>query len=95
MAVVYEDGSYTYDELNRSANQVASWIQTNLSGEFVGVSVERSLDLVTLLLGVLKAGKAFVPIDPASPPQRVTAILTRFTDLPIVTSKDALRGPPR
>ena len=92
VAVVYEDGSYTYDELNRSANQVASWIQTHLSGEFVGVSVERSLDLVTLLLGVLKAGKAFVPIDPASPPQRVTAILTRFTDLPIVTSKDALRG---
>jgi amino acid adenylation domain-containing protein len=91
VAVAYENGYYTYDELNRHANQVASWIRTHVTSDFVGVSMEQSLDLITILLGVLKAGKAYVPIDPASPPQRVAAIVSRLTQLPVLVGKDALR----
>jgi natural product biosynthesis luciferase-like monooxygenase protein len=65
-------GRVTYDELNRRANRMAHrLIARGIGpGHVVGLHLERSLDLVVALLGILKAGAAYLPLDPAYPPER-------------------------
>jgi len=67
----------TYDELNRRANQVAHHLQKLDVGPgvLVGICMERSLEMVIGLLGVLKAGSAYVPFDPAYPKKRLAFML--------------------
>lgn len=69
MAVVLEDHSLTYAELNHKANRLAQWLRSRGVGpeRRVGVCLDRSLDLVVALFAILKAGGAYVPIDPAYP----------------------------
>src|SRR6185312_1338898 len=66
-AVVAEDGSLTYAELNRRANRVAHLLRGRCVGPDspVGLCCERSADLVVGLLAILKAGGAYLPLDPA------------------------------
>ncbi|MCY1078719.1 non-ribosomal peptide synthetase [Archangium lansingense] len=76
-AVVYEDTTLTFRQLDERANQLARHLLA--SGlrveERVGLCVERSLDMVVGMLGVLKAGGAFVPLDPGLPPERLAYML--------------------
>ncbi|HEV7214415.1 MAG TPA: condensation domain-containing protein, partial [Chloroflexota bacterium] len=67
----------SYGELDRRANQLGHYLQTLGVGTeaVVGVLLERSADLVVALLGVLKAGAAYLPLDPAYPPERLAAML--------------------
>jgi amino acid adenylation domain-containing protein len=76
-AVVYEDRSLTYRELNQCANQLAHYL-INLGvrpDEPVAICVERSLGMVIGLLGILKAGGAYVPLDPSYPCERLKQIM--------------------
>lgn len=77
VAVSFEDRTLTYRELNRRANQLARHLQTlDLGADaLVGVCMERSLELVVALLGILKAGAAFLPLDPSFPKERLASIL--------------------
>ncbi len=78
VAVVCEGEHLTYRELNHQANQLAHYLQ-NLGVEpevLVGIYMERSLDIIVGLLGILKAGGAFVPLDPAYPQERLAFILS-------------------
>ena len=77
MAVVYEDETLSYRELDRRANQVAHYLQERGVGAetVVGVCLERSLEMVIGLLGVLKAGGAYVPLDPAYPASRLSFMM--------------------
>ncbi len=72
-----EASRLTYRELDKRANQLAHYLQKmGVSPEtLVGISMERSLEMVIGILGVLKAGGAFVPIDPTYPPERVAFML--------------------
>jgi len=77
--VAIECGSkqLTYRALNEKANQIARRLR-NLPvgpGDLVGVCVERSVEMVAAVLGVLKAGAAYVPLDPAYPRDRLEFIL--------------------
>ena len=66
IAVVCEDAQLTYAQLNEKADQLAAYL-TELgvgSGSLVGVFVERSVEMIVALMGVLKAGAAYVPMDP-------------------------------
>ena len=76
-ALVFNDTKITYDELNRRANQCAHYLQSlGVGPEMrVGLLVERSAELVIGLLGILKAGGAFVPLDPAYPFERLSFML--------------------
>nr|WP_275902267.1 non-ribosomal peptide synthetase [Myxococcus vastator] len=72
-AVAFETERLTYRELEARANQVAHHLRAmGVAPEsLVGVCLERSVDLVVALLGVLKAGAAYVPVDPAYPKERL------------------------
>ncbi len=76
VAVVFEDQQLTYRQLNCRANQVAHHLQylgiePNM---LVGICMDRSLEMVVGLLGILKTGGAYVPLDPDYPQQRLAFI---------------------
>ena len=77
VAVVFEDQQLTYRELNNQANQLAHYLQKLGVGPevLVGICVERSMEMVVGLLGVLKAGGAYLPIDPDFPRARIEFML--------------------
>src|SRR5262249_1157102 len=77
VAVAYEEQSLTYRELNSRANQLAHHLRAMGVGpeELVGICLERSIEMVVGLLGVLKAGGAYLPLDPAYPKDRLAFIL--------------------
>src|SRR5450755_2167024 len=76
-AVVFEGERMTYDELNRSANRIASRLRARGvgPGTSVGVMMEKSLELVPAVLAVIKAGGAYLPLDPRYPPDRLQFML--------------------
>src|SRR5581483_10474190 len=78
IAVQDANGALTYDELNRRANRVAHAIlaQSNLhESEPIAILVEHSAAMVVAIIGILKAGKFYVPLDLALPDTRLEAIL--------------------
>jgi amino acid adenylation domain-containing protein len=77
VAIVYNQQATTYLDLNRHANALAEKLQTLGVGpeNRVGIWLEKSTDLVVALLGVLKAGGTYVPIQPLLPEERVQFML--------------------
>ncbi|HEY0606556.1 MAG TPA: amino acid adenylation domain-containing protein, partial [Herpetosiphonaceae bacterium] len=77
IAVTFGDQQLSYAELDRRANQVAWRLQELDAGPetIVGLCLPRSLDLLVALLGVLKAGAAYLPLDPALPQERLHFIM--------------------
>lgn len=76
-AVVFENSQLSFRELDAKANQLAHFLQKHGIGadDLVGISIERSLELVIGLMGILKAGAAYVPIDPSYPQNRLAYML--------------------
>ncbi|MCU7707495.1 AMP-binding protein, partial [Streptomyces albidoflavus] len=77
VAVVCGEDALTYGELDRSANQLAHHLISLGAGpgHLVGLSVERSTDMAVGLLGIMKTGAAYLPLDPAYPADRLTYML--------------------
>ncbi|MBD2412761.1 amino acid adenylation domain-containing protein [Nostoc calcicola FACHB-3891] len=78
VAAIFADRQITYHELNARANQLARHLQALGVGAdvLVGICVERSLEAIVALLAVLKAGGAYIPLDPAYPQQRLSLMLS-------------------
>ncbi len=91
VAVVFEGEEMTYQELNRRANQLAHYLQHLGVGPemLVGICVERSLDMVVGLLGILKAGSAYVPLDPSFPFDRI-AFMLEDAQAPVLVTQQHL-----
>ncbi|MFD9690150.1 amino acid adenylation domain-containing protein [Kitasatospora sp. NPDC059088] len=70
-AVEFEDEVLSYAELDRRAALVSRRLTAGAGSGFVGIHLERSVELVVAILGVLKAGLAYVPLDPELPADRV------------------------
>ncbi|WP_028595414.1 non-ribosomal peptide synthetase [Paenibacillus assamensis] len=77
VALIHESTRMTYQELNGKANALAHRLRTNgiARGSIIAVMMERSADMVMTLLAVLKAGGAYLPIDPTYPLERVQFML--------------------
>ncbi|MBA2657618.1 MAG: non-ribosomal peptide synthetase [Tatlockia sp.] len=76
-AVIFGDHGLSYLELNEKANQFAHYL-LNLGIEedtAIAIFMDRSIELFIVMLGILKAGAAYVPLDKSSPQERLTTIL--------------------
>src|SRR6185437_351620 len=93
VALRFGEQSIRYAELNERANQLAHRLHRLGAGPdtFVALCLERGLEMVTAILGVLKAGAAYVPLDPASPAERLRAIVTD-TRAPVLLTQTHLRS---
>jgi amino acid adenylation domain-containing protein len=91
MAVECEGQSLTYRELDRLSNQLSHRLRALSVGPeiLVGVCLERSLALVVSLLGILKAGAAYVPMDPEYPAERL-AFMLEDAEAPVLITTRAL-----
>lgn len=76
-AIVFEDKILTYHELNRCSNQLARKILANgvTSGSIIGIILSRSSEVIISILGILKTGSAYIPIDPEYPAERIQYII--------------------
>lgn len=85
-AVVYRNESLTYEELNRRANRLAhELISSGCTSRFVGILMERSADFLVAMLAILKAGKAFIPLDPTYPSERLEYMISHSQTDRIIT----------
>src|SRR5690625_3656147 len=77
-AIVFENNRISYRELNEKANQLARLLKEKGAGaeSILGIMVNRSLDMMIGILGVLKAGAAYLPIDADYPEERILYMLT-------------------
>jgi amino acid adenylation domain-containing protein/thioester reductase-like protein/FkbM family methyltransferase len=91
VAVVFGNQQLTYSELNIRANQLAYHLQSLdvKTDTLVGICVERSLEMVVGLLGILKAGAAYVPLDPEYPTERL-AFMLDDTQLSVILTQEKL-----
>lgn len=87
IALVCGDKHVTYKELNERSNQIAHYLRSKGIKEetLVPVNMERSIELVTVILGILKSGGAYVPIDPDYPEERI-GFMTEDTGASIMIS---------
>lgn len=94
IAVVYEQSRLTYRELNSRANQLAHYLmKLGAKPEMrVGVLLERSVEMLVAVMGILKAGAAYVPLDVSYPASRILTILEDAQVKLLVTSSDAISG---
>ena len=90
-AVVFEDRSLTYAALDAHANRLANHLRGLGVGPetVVGLCVERSPEMVVGLLGILKAGAAYLPLDPNYPRERLAFMLSD-AGAPVLVTQQAL-----
>ena len=89
IAVVFRDESITYGDLNRRANQLAAHLLDLgiAPDDRVAVCVERSIGMIVALLAILKAGAAYVPLDPGYPAERLAYMLQDCSPAALITQK--------
>ncbi|MEC1528974.1 non-ribosomal peptide synthetase DhbF [Bacillus spizizenii] len=96
IAVVCEDQSLSYAELNESANRLARMLISEGVGpeQFVALAMPRSLEMAVGLLAVLKAGAAYLPLDPDYPADRIAFMLEDAQPAFIMTNTKAAENIP-
>ncbi len=92
-ALIYGDTSYSYEELNKRANQVAHFLLKEIEiekEEKVGLLLGPGLDAIASMLGVLKAGGAYVPMDPNLLEERLSFIVSDIGMRVLITEKESI-----
>ena len=89
VAVEFEETRLTYRELNERANQLAHYLRSAgaAADVLVGVCIERSAELVVALLGILKAGAAYLPLETEYPAERLRFMLNDSATPILITQK--------
>ncbi|MCV6967428.1 AMP-binding protein, partial [Mycobacterium intermedium] len=90
VAVTFEGSSLSYRELDEASNRLAHLLVESGAGpgRFVALLLPRSAEAVVAMLGVLKAGAAYVPIDPAVPVARVGFVLADAAPVAVITTTE-------
>lgn len=94
VAVVCAGQQVTYAELDARANRLAHFLlaRGHGRGAKVGVCLDYSIELVVVILGTLKAGAAYVPLDPSYPAARLQLLLGQVPDLALIVASPATAG---
>lgn len=94
IALVCEGESITYGELNKKANKVANMLLTLKvnKGEAVGLMINKSIKAIIGLLGIVKSGAVYVPLDPEYPVQRNKYIMEHSCVRTIITTSDMIKA---
>lgn len=92
VAAIFEGQHLTYEALNSNANQVAHYLRSLGVGleVIVGICLDRSLDILTAVLGTLKAGGAFLPLDPGYPQERLAYMMEDSAASVLLTHRSLL-----
>ncbi|WP_197358948.1 non-ribosomal peptide synthetase, partial [Streptomyces clavuligerus] len=90
VAVVADGTQYTYAEVNERANRIAHLLRSlgARPEDAVGVHLERGPDLIPALLGVLKSGAGYLPLDPVNPVDRLGYIVSDAQARLVITTSD-------
>lgn len=94
IAVEFENVSLTYQELREKSNQLANHLLNRgiKKGDLIGICLERSLEMIIGILGILKAGAAYVPIDPEYPEERINYVLEEINAQTIISTQKSSAG---
>jgi amino acid adenylation domain-containing protein len=92
VAVIFEDRRLTYQELNAKANQLAGFLKSKgaAPGIFVGILAGRSIEMIIGVMGILKAGAAYAPLEPSFPKARLQKILSTINARHVLTDNDQI-----
>ncbi|MGN9906763.1 amino acid adenylation domain-containing protein [Phytohabitans sp. LJ34] len=92
VALVFEDTELTYAQLNARANRVAHALVARGVGpeQVVGLSLPRSVDMIVAEVAVLKAGGAYLPLDPDYPAERIAFMVADASPVCVLDSLDGL-----
>jgi len=92
-AVIVEGRAMTYGELDRRSSRLAAFLSCKGigPGSLAGIYMDRSVEMVVTLLAIMKSGAAYVPMDPAYPPQRI-AYMTNDARLSLLLTQSSLRA---
>ena len=90
IALVFKDKQLTYNELNEKANQLARFLVSKKikPNDICAIVLNRSLEMIIAILAVLKAGAAYIPIDPTYPKDRIKYILKNSNAKFVLNEKD-------
>ncbi|WP_406835982.1 non-ribosomal peptide synthetase [Streptomyces sp. AHU1] len=92
-AVSAGEDRLTYAQLDEASDRIAGRLVREVPGQHVGIAMRRGTALIAAILGVLKARKTYVPLDPGSPAARIEQILHSFPDgLPVVEDESRWQG---
>ncbi len=91
IAITFKDKNLTYKQLNEKANSLAYYLRNkeNIGRDnLVGIMVNRSLEMIVAIIAVLKAGGAYIPIDPTYPKERIDYMLSSSSSKILLTQKE-------
>ncbi len=93
-AVIFNDCKLTYKELDEKSNQIANYLIAHgvKNNNIVGLLVNRSLEMVVAMIGILKAGAAYLPIDPTYPKSRIDYMLEDSKVSIILSQKELIKS---
>jgi amino acid adenylation domain-containing protein len=92
-ALEHEDRRVTYAELNRQSNQLARYLRNRGTGPeaIVAVCMNRTPDVAIAIMAILKAGGAFLPLDPGTPPERLDYMVRNARAGTVITTDEFAR----
>src|SRR5262249_24378082 len=93
VALVFKGAQLTYAALNNQANRIAHYLQSLGVGAevFVGLCLERTFEMIAGLLGILKAGGVYVPLDPSYPENRLSFMIAD-AGISVLLTQEELAG---
>ncbi|MFY0256194.1 amino acid adenylation domain-containing protein, partial [Chitinophaga sp. 30R24] len=92
-AIFFEEEEWSYADVNGAANQLAHWIRSEcpeLRDRVIAFVADRSPWQLIMMLGILKSGAAFLPIDPSNPPERIAFMLEDAAPVLVITDTTAI-----
>ncbi len=94
VAIIYEDKIVTYDSLNKKSNQIAHFLKNRglPTESIIGICLERDLNIAAVILGVMKAGFAYLPLEPNYPIERLSYMIKDSKAAGLILNQSILKN---